>query len=77
MRISRPDLSVEVSYWFGKVIDLGADYTNTAFGRDARSPNDRDVWRAMKAVSDFDQPHAALWRVNYQMPAPAAACCAS
>lgn len=47
-------MSVEVSYWFGKVIDLGADYTNTAFGRDARSPNDRDVWRAMKAVSDFD-----------------------
>ena len=76
LRIPRhAGLSVEASYWFGKAIDLGADYTNTAFSRDARnsrSPNELDVWRAMKAVSDFDQPHAALWRVNYQMPAAGA-----
>ncbi len=64
-------LSIDASYWFGKALDLGADYTNTAFGRDARnsrSPNELDVWGAMKSVSDFDQPHAALWRINYRLP---------
>ena len=63
--------SGELSYWFSKAIDLGADYTNTAFGQDARnsrSPNEFEVWRDMKALSDFDQPHAALWRMNYQLP---------
>ena len=63
--------SGELSYWFSKAIDLGADYTNTAFGQDARnsrSPNEFEIWRDMKALSDFDQPHAALWRMNYQLP---------
>ncbi len=64
-------LSLEASYWFSKAIDLGADYTNTGFSTDARnsrSPNELEVWDAMKGPSDFDQPHAALWRVNYQLP---------
>ncbi len=64
-------LSGEVSYWFSKAIDLGADYTNTAFGQDARnsrSPSEFEIWKDMKSISDFDQPHAALMRMNYQLP---------
>ena len=64
-------LSLDTSYWFSKAIDLGSDYTNTATGRDQRrtqSPSEFDFHREMKAVSDFDQPHALLWRVNYLVP---------
>lgn len=63
-------LDLEASYWWSKAIDLASDYTNTGVGRDgrlARSPNEFDVWGYMKGVSEFDQPHAVLWRVNYTM----------
>jgi hypothetical protein len=64
-------LTVNSSYWFSKAIDLGADYTNTAAGRDsfaARGQSEFDVHADMKGLSNFDQPHAALWRVNYESP---------
>ncbi len=64
-------ITLDASYWWSKAIDLGSSYTNTATGRDgrnARSPNEFDVWGFMKSRSDFDQPHSMLWRVNYSTP---------
>ncbi len=64
-------LTIDSSYWFSKAIDLGADYTNTAAGRDsfsARGQSELDVHGDMKGLSNFHQPHAALWRVNYEAP---------
>lgn len=61
-------LNVDASYWWSKAIDLASDYTNTAFGRDGRmgrSPYEFDVWGHMKGLSEFDQPHAVLLRMNY------------
>ncbi len=65
-------LNLDASYWWSKAIDLASDYTNTAVGRDgrgARSPYEFDVWGYMKGLSEFDQPHAALFRLNYAPPA--------
>lgn len=65
-------VSIDASYWFSKAIDLGASYTGTASGRDARggsqSPTEFDVFGTMKGLSDFDQPHAFLLNTTYQMP---------
>jgi len=41
-------------------LPLGADYTNTAVGRDARlnlSPSEFVVFGTMKGPSNFDQPY--------------------
>ena len=58
LRIPRwAGLSVDASYWWSKAIDLASSYTNTATGRDgrnARSPNEFDIWGFMKGRSDFD-----------------------
>jgi hypothetical protein len=67
-------LTIDASYWFSKAIDLGANYTNTATGRDARES--RSQWefeshRDMKGLSSFDQTHALLWRTSYAVRAPA------
>ena len=65
-------LNLDASYWWSKAIDLASDYTNTAVqrdGRQARSPNEFDVWGYMKGLSEFDQPHAVLFRINYAVPA--------
>jgi hypothetical protein len=62
-------LTVDSSYWFSKAIDLGADYTNTAAGRDgfaARGQSEFDVHADMKGLSGFHQPHAALLRLGYE-----------
>ena len=64
-------LSLNASYWWSKAIDLGADYTNTAVGRDARrnlSPIETDVFGTMRGLSGFDQPHALLINAAYQTP---------
>lgn len=64
-------LNLEASYWLSKAIDLAADYTNTAGGRDGRngrSPSEFDVWGYMKGLSDFDQPHALMARLTYALP---------
>jgi hypothetical protein len=64
-------LSGEVSYWFSKAIDLGGHYMNTASGRDGRlslSPGAEDAQGQMRGLSDFDQPHALLWRMSYDTP---------
>ncbi len=64
-------MSIDASYWFSKAIDLGADYTNTASGRDARrarGPSEFNYHGEMKGLSNFDQPHALLWRLHYETP---------
>ncbi len=62
---------MDASYWFSKAIDLGSDYTNTAWGRDSRAsrgPSEFDIQGQMRGLSNFDQPHAMLWRLNYETP---------
>jgi hypothetical protein len=78
IRINAPSwrgMSLDAAYWFSKMMDLGADYTNTAANEDAfrtRSQSVRDVHDDMKALSRFDQPHAGLMRISYETPRAAA-----
>ena len=68
-------LTVDVSYWFSKALDLGSTYTNTANENDSRvgrSQSENDIHRDMKALSVFDQTHAFLWRTSYAMRLPKA-----
>ena len=61
-------LSMEAAYWFSKSMDLGASYTNTAQGPDSRisrNQNEHEQQVDMKGPSQFDQPHAFLWRGSY------------
>jgi hypothetical protein len=64
-------LTGEFSYWFSKAIDLGTSYTNTAQDTDSflgTSQSEYDVHGDMKGLSRFDQPHAFLARVGYDLP---------
>ncbi len=64
--------SFEASYWFSKLMDLGADYQNTAAQDDSfrsRSQQESPVHPDMKALSRFDQPHAFLLNLSYDTPA--------
>jgi hypothetical protein len=61
-------LSLTGSYWLSKTIDFGTDYTFTGIGggsRDAAGQSGVDVRKDQKALSDFDQPHAALVQLGY------------
>jgi len=61
-------LSLSASYWLSKAIDLGADYTFTGGGNGAREVAGQSGVNArsdQKALSDFDQPHAALVQLAY------------
>ncbi len=60
--------TLDTAYWFSKAMDLGADYTNTAYDADSRlsrSQSEYETHRDRKARSQFDQPHAFLARVSY------------
>jgi hypothetical protein len=64
--------TVDTAYWFSKAMDLGADYTNTAYDADsrvARSQSEYNYQSDRKALSSFDQPHSFLTRVSYETPA--------
>jgi hypothetical protein len=64
-------LTLEAAYWFSKAMDLGSDYTNTAYDADSRlsrSQSEFEVHRDRKAVSLFDQPHSFLVRAAYESP---------
>ena len=64
-------LTLDLSYWLSKAIDLGAHYASNATVRDAfagRSQTEFDVHGDVKSLSDFDQPHAALGKVGYRTP---------
>jgi len=65
-------LSVDAAYWFGKAMDLGASYTNTAYDVDSRLSRSQSEWESqhdMKGPSAFDQKHAFLVRASYSLPA--------
>ena len=64
-------LTFDFSYWLSKAIDLGAHYASNGSSRDAfagRSQTEFEVHGDVKSLSDFDQPHAAIARVNYRTP---------
>ncbi|MCB1020419.1 MAG: TonB-dependent receptor [Acidobacteria bacterium] len=66
-------LTLNASYWFSKAIDTGSNYTNTASGPDARdavSQTEFDSMRDIKALSNFDQPHAFLTQASYEILKP-------
>jgi hypothetical protein len=61
-------LSLDASYWFSKAMDLGSSYTNTAYEADSRLGRSQSEFYThpdLKALSEFDQPHAFLWRASY------------
>jgi hypothetical protein len=65
-------LSLDISYWFSKSLDLGNDYTSTLSGVDARqgrSQSESNVHGDLKGPSQFHQPHALLVRGSYETPA--------
>ncbi len=69
-------LSLTASYWLSKSLDIGGSYTNTASGPDARvavSQTEGESHRDLKALSDFDQPHAFLLQAGYSVPRRGAA----
>lgn len=64
-------VSMETAYTWSKAMDLGANYTNTAYDMDGfnnRSQTEFETHKDLKARSDFDQPHAFLARGAYQLP---------
>lgn len=64
-------VSLDVAYWFSKAIDLGGNYASNAGTRDAfagRGQNEIDVHGDIRGLSNFDQPHAAQFTLNYQTP---------
>jgi hypothetical protein len=63
--------SFEAAYWWSKAMDLGSSYTNTAYDADSRLSRSQwefETHRDMKGLSDFDQPHAFLWRGAWRTP---------
>jgi hypothetical protein len=61
-------LSLTASYWLSKAIDFGTDYTFTGVGngsREAAGQTGIDARKDQKALSNFDQPHAALVQMAY------------
>ncbi|MCX6585421.1 MAG: hypothetical protein NTX13_02420 [Acidobacteria bacterium] len=68
---TKSGLSLETSYWFSKAIDTGANYVNIAAGDDAmqgQSQTPFNIAADLKGVSDFDQTHALLTRLSYEIP---------
>jgi hypothetical protein len=64
-------VSIDVSYWFSKAIDLGSAYTNTAYDKDgrlSRAQFEEPVLQDMKGLSPFDQTHSFLVRVAWRAP---------
>ena len=64
-------LSLETVYTFSKAIDLGSDYTNTAYDADSRASRSQweyETQKDRKGLSRFDQPHSFLARAGYDVP---------
>jgi hypothetical protein len=64
-------LTLESSYWFSKAIDTGATYVNIAAGDDAsqgQAQTPTNIAADLRGVSDFDQTHALLMRLTYELP---------
>ena len=64
-------MTAEFSYWLSKAMDLGAHYANNATYRDGvsgQSQTESNVHSDVKALSEFDQSHAAIARLSYRVP---------
>ncbi len=65
-------ISMDVSYWFSKAIDLGSDFTATAtsggISRSLRNQTESEIFGDLKGPSAFDQSHAFLSRISYETP---------
>jgi hypothetical protein len=64
-------LAAEAVYTFSKALDLGADYTNTAYDADSRLSRSQwefETHKDRKALSRFDQPQSFLIRTSYEVP---------
>ncbi len=64
-------LTLDAAYWWSKAIDTGGNYINTAAGDDARGgyAQSQNLLQAdLKSVSEFDQAHSLMTRVNYDLP---------
>jgi hypothetical protein len=64
-------LNMEATYWFSKSMDFGGDYSNTATSRDfmnGLSQTEYESQRDVKALSNFDQPHAFMTRFGWLAP---------
>ncbi len=64
-------ITVELVYTLSKAIDLGADYTNTAYDADSRLSRSQwefETQKDRRALSRFDQPHSFLIRTSYDIP---------
>ncbi len=64
--------NLDLSYWFSKAIDNGADYTSTSHDVDSfrfRSQYEYNSHKDLRGLSRFDSPHALLARANYAVPA--------
>ncbi len=64
-------LALDTSYWFSKGIDLESNYTGTGSSSDAwfsQSQSESNSHGEMRGLSTFDQPHAFLTRLHYDLP---------
>ncbi|MCP5120525.1 MAG: hypothetical protein GY953_57765, partial [bacterium] len=64
-------LTLNASYWFSKAMDLGGNYTSTSSPNDSRNAVAQYEHLShpdLKALSNFDQPHAFLLQLSYETP---------
>ena len=64
-------LMFDFSYWFSKALDNGGNFLNTGAGDDARqgySQSENILQADLRSVSAFDQSHALLSRMRYELP---------
>ena len=64
-------LSWRATYTFSKAIDLGPDYSSTAANSELssnRNQSEKDAFRDLKGLSNFDSPHAFSLNTIYDLP---------
>jgi hypothetical protein len=66
-------LHADVSYWFSKSMNDGADFADQGPLKQGDSQWEYETHKDLKALSDFDQPQSFRARVSYETPTPAAA----
>jgi hypothetical protein len=66
-------LHVDVSYWFSKSMNDGADFADQGPLKQTDSQWEFETQKDLKALSDFDQPHSFRGRVSYETRPPASA----
>ena len=61
-------LTLDVSYWFSKSLDLGTNYNDLSGPAGTMNQWEFESHADLKERSDFDQPHAFLARFAYDLP---------